>query len=408
MRPRSTRMRSLAVGLCGVLLPSLVSCAQETREIVVWKVGSPNSGDKPAATIPSELRALAARSGLTLRIKSFAAAGFASTFREAVRRNSTPDLLVFNNFGILMGLTTQLEQFEGIAPIPVDPADFIQIRETFDSLLAPARGWVYAYKKSLNYAAATKLALSPPECAPGDFWPDTEKELAIVVTDAATSYLEWNANRIRSMADPERLETTMPADRPEGRQIPMLWERATVAAVKLCGLRGNNQLAMAWTNVSAESRGEIGHTRIVVILRKTGADWKLLVASRDPVTNRDFVNNLRARPALFTSPSRDRNSPAPALLLSPAPMAHPVAPSGERFGIFTWQKSPSRDVETEIAEFAYDNDARMFLVDPIGHVPVQRMSEGALWHTNSLWRWRVWSLSAAGDIAFSESRPLPH
>ena len=100
--------------------------------------------------------------------------------------------------------------------------------------------------------------------------------------------------------------------------------------------------------------------------------------------------------------------PAPALLLSPAPMAYPVAANGERFGIFTWQKSPSRDVVTEIAEFAYDDDARMFLVDPISNVPVQQISEGKLWHTNSIWQWRVWSVSAAGDVAFSESRPLPH
>ena len=401
-------MRSLAIGFCGVLLSTLLSCAQGSREIVVWKVGSPNTGDKPSATIPPELRGLAARSGLTLRIVSFAAAGFASTFREAVKRNSAPDLLAFYNFGVLTGVTTPLEQFEGIDQVPVEAGDFIQIRETFDSLLAPTRGWIFSYKKSRNHAAAKGLALSPPECAPGDLWPSTEKELAGVVTNVATSYLQWNADGIRSVADPERLETTIPAFRPEGRQISMRWEPAAVRAVRLCGLRGNDLLAMAWTNVSAESRGEIGHTRIVVILRKDRSGWKLLVASRDPVTNRDFVNDLRARPTLFLSYSPDRNAPAPALLQSPAAMAYPEAANGERFGIFTWQKSPSRDVVTEIAEFAYDNDARMFLVDPIGNVPVQQISEGKLWHTNSIWQWRVWSVSAGGDVAFSESRPVPH
>jgi hypothetical protein len=228
--------------------------------------------------------------------------------------------------------------------------------------------------------------------------------VAAAVTGIVTAYLQWNANRIRSVADPERLETEIPAYR---RLTSVPWEPAAVRAVTLCGLRGNDQLAMAWTNVSSESLGEIGHTRVVVILRKVGSDWKLLVASRDPVTNRDFVNDLRARPTLFPSPSRDRNAPAPPLLLAPAPMAYPLAADGE-FGIFTWQKSPSRDVATEIAEFAYDNDARMFWVDPMSSVQVQQISEDKLWHTNSIWQWRVWSVSAAGDVAFSESRPLPH
>ena len=219
-------MRALAIGLCGILLPTLLSCAQEPREIVVWKVGSPNTGEKPGTAIPSELRALAARSGLTLRIENFAAAGFAPTFREAVKRNRAPDLLAFYNFGVLTGVTTPLEQFEGIEPVPVEAADFIQIRETFDSLLAPARGWVLGYKKSRNHAAAKELALSPPECAPGDSWPSTEKELAGAVTNVATSYLQWNTNRLRGVADPERLETAIPAYRPASRQISMRWEPA--------------------------------------------------------------------------------------------------------------------------------------------------------------------------------------
>ena len=39
---------------------------------------------------------------------------------------------------------------------------------------------------------------------------------------------------------------------------------------------------------------------------------------------------------------------------------------------------------------------------------IQQILEGKLWHTNSIWQWRVWSVNAAGDVAFSESRPMPH
>jgi len=401
-------VRSPATSLCVVLLSTLLSCTQGSRQIVVWKVGSPNSLDKPAATIPSEFRALAAGSGLTLRIETFAAAGFPATFREAIKRDSTPDLVAFYNFEVMRGVITPLQHFDGIDQVPVEAADFIQIRETFDSLLAPTRGWVFGYKKSRHHAAVKELALSPPQCAAGDSWPGNEKELAAFVTNAVTSYLQWNKTSLQSVADPERLETAIPAYRPESRGIFMRWEPAAVRDVKLCGLRRNDQLAMAWTNVSAESRDEIGHTRVVVILRRDLSGWKLLVASRDPVTNRDFVYDLRARPALFSSSPRAHSVPGPPLLLSPPPMAYPVASNGERFGIFTWQKSPSKDVVAEIAEFAYDNDARIFLVDPITDGPGQQISEDKLWHTNSIWRWRIWSVSGAGDVAFSEIRPLPH
>jgi hypothetical protein len=399
------RSRPLAIGLCGVLLLALLSCGQEPREIVIWKVGSSNTAEKPAATVPPELRALAARSGLTLRIESFPMAGFAATFRAAVKRNSAPDLLAYYNYGVLSGITTPLPQFDSVKPVPVGAMDFIQIRETFDSLLAPTRGWVMAFKHSRNHSAVKALALSPPECAPGDSWQDTDKELASAVTDIVTAYLQWNKDRLRSVADTERLETEIPAYR---RLSAVPWEPAAVHAVKLCGWRGNSRLAMAWTNVSAESQGEIGHTRIVVVLRKDPSGWKLLVASRDPVTNRDFVNDLRIRPRLLLSPSASLIAPAPVVLLSPAPMAYPMTADGKGFGTFSWKEIAERDVVAEIAEFAYDNDARMFLVDPMSSRSVQELSEAKLWHTNSIWQWRVWSLNAAGDIAFSESRPLPH
>jgi hypothetical protein len=396
-----------AVGLCTIPLLRFVSHAQEPQEIVVWKVGSPFVGNMPPATIPPNLRALAARFGFRFRIQSFRAAGFASTFQQAVARNTSPDLVAFDNFGIMIGITTPLGRFDGLAGT-AGAADLISVSGSLDSLLAPGRGWVYAHRKSRNYAAVTKLALATPECVPGDSWPEAQKALGNVVTNVVTAYLEWDAGRVRSFADHDRLETMIPADRPEGLLTPRAFERAKVGMVRLCGLRGGNRLAVAWTNVSTESRSRLGHTPVLVILRKAASNWKLLVASTDPITNRVFVNDLRARPLLFTAAAGNRNIPAPAGLLSPASMVYPAIPSGERFGSFSWQASQSRDVATQFVEFAYDDDARMFLVDPSRGAPVQRISDGRLWHTNSIWRWRVWSITAGGDVSFSESRQLPH
>jgi hypothetical protein len=96
------------------------------------------------------------------------------------------------------------------------------------------------------------------------------------------------------------------------------------------------------------------------------------------------------------------------VLLSPPMMLDPTPAAGERFGDFTWQSSQSLDVVAEIVEFAYENDARMFLTDPADAVSAQRISSGSLWTTRSVWQWRVWSVTNAGDVAFSESRPFPH
>jgi hypothetical protein len=75
--------------------------------------------------------------------------------------------------------------------------------------------------------------------------------------------------------------------------------------------------------------------------------------------------------------------------------------------MFTWRSSRSEDVVAEIAEFAYQGDARLF---------VRRQSSGArtglsageLWTTGGDWNWRVWSMTRSGDITFSETRSFVH
>ncbi len=61
----------------------------------------------------------------------------------------------------------------------------------------------------------------------------------------------------------------------------------------------------------------MGHASLLLVFRKTSSLWRLLVAARDPVA---------------------------------------------RFGSFEWQPSTSEDVVAEIAEFSYNDVARLFLV----------------------------------------------
>ena len=106
------------------------------------------------------------------------------------------------------------------------------------------------------------------------------------------------------------------------------------------------------------------------------------------------------------SPTRQRPTP-PAMLLSPAGRL-PQPLDGGRFGTFTWRASPSKEVVAEIAEFAYHDDARLFLTRPAYLGSDGQISAGQLWTTRSVWTWRIWSITRTGEVVFSDARTFPH
>jgi hypothetical protein len=62
----------------------------------------------------------------------------------------------------------------------------------------------------------------------------------------------------------------------------------------------------------------------------------------------------------------------------------------------------------EIVEFAYQDDARLFLRRPVLSESRGQISAGQLWTTRSTWKWRVWSITRTGDVVFSDARTFPH
>jgi hypothetical protein len=65
-------------------------------------------------------------------------------------------------------------------------------------------------------------------------------------------------------------------------------------------------------------------------------------------------------------------------------------------------------VIAEIAEFAYSDDARLFVVGSGKPETQSQVSAGQLWTTKGDWSWRVWSISSTGDVTFSEARQFRH
>jgi hypothetical protein len=369
--------------------------AQTGTTIKIWKVGSPHTGDTPHTDMPPALAREAGKRGWRLSIDAFPAQGFADRFLAAVGDGSAPDLVVFDNFGIMQGITTRLGTFAGIGQDPFIRNQLVRVTSSFDELLGPARGWTFLFTSSSNHADARELALSTPRCAGAASAERLPADLA--VREVAAAYLTGDSGGVLPHADPERLSG-----------LRRNAEPLTPGGVAVCGGWGNERLAFVTVNATYQSDTTVGHASVLLAFRKVSSQWQLLVAARDPVSNRDFLALL---PTLSKTLAREAAAgpvPAPATLRSPQNGRFPIPAKGARFGDFEWQSSTSEDVVAEIAEFTYQDDARLFLLRPRTPGEVRRVSTGQLWSTKGEWAWRVWSITSSGEIAFSESRTFVH
>ena len=387
--------RTFACGTAFAVLLLATPQAQTGNTIRIWKVGSPHTGDTPSTEMPPALAREAGSRGWRLGIEAFPAQGFAGRFVAAVRDGSAPDLLVFDNFGVMNGIVTELGAFVGIGQDPVTRRQLIQVTSSFDELLGPARGWTFLFTSSANHAVARALALRSPRCA--DATSAQRPPADIAVAEVAAAYLAGDNAGILRHADPDRLAGLRPNREP-----------ATVGGVAVCGGWGNERLAFVTVNASYQAATRIGQASLVLAFRKTSSLWRLVVAARDPVSNGQFVRLL---PALSRVLARDIPAgpvPPPALLRSPQDGRFPVPATGERFGNFEWQSSASEEVVAEIVEFSYHDDARLVLQHEQNARVPQLVSTGQLWSTGGEWAWRVWSITRSGEIAFSEVRTFVH
>lgn len=373
----------------------VTSPAQTGVTIRIWTVGSPHTGETPDTRMPPGLAREAANRGWRLSVEAFPADGFANRFFAAARDGSPPDVVVFDNFGVMDGITVGATTFAGIGQDSATRKQLVHVTDSFDELLGPARGWTFLFTASANHAAARALALRTPRCAPGSSTAKLSAELAAVIPEVATAYLTNDPGGILSLADPERLSTVRPTT-----------ERVNVDQVAVCGGWGNERLAFVTVNASYQA-DRIGHAALLLAFRRTSSAWQLLVAARDPVSNRDFVRRLPVLDRALAADSAAGPVPEPATLISPEDGRYPTPEMGQRFGHFKWQSSAAESVVAEIAEFAYKNDARLFLL-PAPRPGAPRQLPESLWTTGGEWGWRVWSITRSGEVAFSQVRTFVH
>ena len=378
--------------------------------IRVWTVGSPHTNALPPAVVPAELQRKAQSLGYTIEVETFKAIGFADRFRQALQEHNEPEVLTFDNYGIVWGIKTPLGSFEGVGLDPRVASSLVLVHEALASL--QKRGWVMLLRSAVNYEAAKILSVQPPVCdpqaGPTADSPDVEPELrqaqhkAVFFTRA---YLACDLAALSISSDESRL----------GRECFLPESDVQVETVKACRVSGNRNLAFVplVSNFSAQLRGsvaiqglvhgmELGQKSILAVLRNQSGVWRLLAITDDP------VNTVLRRP--LTTQSVDRSlddgqtigiTPEPARLLAPEGVQLPrTAPYVD----LNWQPSPSTEVVGQVAEFMWGKD-RNFGLTRLFFLPAResKLSSGYLMNAGST-VWRVWSITKSGDVVFSEQR----
>ena len=375
------------------LLAATARAQQASNVLAVWKVGSPYRTDAPENSVSPGLQQLAERMGLQIQMHVFPAQGFAQQFFTAFATHQEPDILAIENMGVMSGIRTSLGEFPALTASPVVRDSLIDVSVALQEIESPRGGWEYLLSTSANYKAARLLALRPPECTSTSSVASDVEHLSSHLVD---QFLE-NPQSVKSEQDPQGVSVTV------GLQ-PSLKPLDT----KICGAWGNNHLTFVSASTNFESKNYIGQVRTLLVLRREEADWKLIVASTDPISTGRFLNVVPALGSRLTGAWTTGMHPQPAQLFSPNDGSRPAPPPGERFGDFVWQPSICGGVVAEIAEFSSPQDPRLVLrLGPVS-ATTDHVSSGDIWSNGSLWKWRIWSIDSSGAIAFSESREFPN
>jgi hypothetical protein len=396
-------MRIVVTSLLVAIALGSPAAMQDGGDVLrIWKVGSPFEDRIPRTAVPGYLSDAAARAGLRVVVEAFPGRAFPAAWAEATARGALPDLLVVNHSGQIAGAVLPKGRIAGVAEDPDARRHFIRLDGIYHELISVGGGVVYLHDASPRHGVLRASILEPRTCA-GLTAADGETTARAVTL--ATAYLAQNDEVLQAASDPDRLVTA----RPRPGSVDVITAHA-------CLSWSIPRLALVQVATTFAAETAIGHAQVLVVLRRRGADWMLLAAARDTISNVSFVRQaigtlstdpLAVAPLRPDAPGAGEPLLA-ATLTAPADGRFPFPPFLQESGAFEWTSSPSPEVVAEVVEFAGRDDARLVLarrglLDLTGSLSARE----APW-TNDDWRWRVWSLTADGDVVFSETRTFHH
>lgn len=379
--------------------------------IRIWTVGSPHTNALPAAIVPPDLLQRAESLGYTIQIEAFRPDTFAGHFHQALQTRNEPEILTFDNYGVLTGMQTQLGWFQGIDWDRRTASSLARVHETMSSL-QPHGAWIMLVPSAINYEKARALAMRPPECHPRSGAPANSPSLEPTLRDAR----EKAVLATRAYLDCDR--STLAAASDKSRMVQQCFKPQSdtkTESVKACSVSGNHKLAfvsLAGTfsatvrdprALNSSNPGmNLGQQSILAVLTNQGGTWRLLAITHDrmntvlrrPISSPTFANLLDHGPATGITP-------APARLVTPNGV-YPAPQYGQRFGDFIWEPSQSTDVIGQVVEFMWRKDTdwgltRLFFLQPSEN----KISSGLLMDAGTN-LWRVWTISRSGEVVFSD------
>lgn len=379
--------------------------------IRIWIVGSPHSGALPPPVVPPELKQRSERLGYTIEVESFRASGFAAIFRQALQDHTEPEILTFDNFGVIIGIRTRLGWFEGIDSDRQVAPSLAMVHETMTSL--QSRGWVMLVRSAANYEAARTLSMQPPDCAVPETIDPALLQAQEKAVSATRAYLACDRSTLAEISDESRLL----------QQCMLPHSDAKVESVKVCKISGNDKLGFfslkggfsaethdANTIFQVRHGGDLGQHSILAVLRNQSGTWRLLAITHDPLNtwaetplttaNTSFVK-------LLDHGESTGITPEPVRPLTPDGV-YPRPQRGERFGDFIWEPSQGTDVIGQVVEFTWGKGTNWGLTRLI-FLPARenKVSSGYLM-SGGIQTWRVWTVTKSGDVAFSEQHSFVH
>lgn len=423
--------RSLRIIICilltlllhaGSILPvesarATATSKPSSKVIRIWIVGSAHTNALPPAVVPPELRQRAESLGYTIEVEAFVPSGFATHFHQALQTHNEPEILSFDNYGVLSGIRTRLGWFQGIDWDRRTASSLALVHETMTSL--QPLGWVMLVRSAVNYEAARALSMRPPECDarsgratnPSTIAPGLREaqEKAVLATRA---YIDCDRSALAAISDESHL----------GQQCFQPLSDTKVESVKVCGVSGNDKLAFVslvsgFSAVVRDPRAlvpskqgmDLGQKSILAVLRNQSGTWRLLAITHDP------VNTLvRSR---FTTAGTLANlldhGPTAGITIEPARLltpngVYPAAQNGQRYGDLIWEPSTSTDVIGQVAEFVWGKDTNWGLTR-LFFLPASenKLSIGKLMSGGPT-AWRVWSINKSGEVVFSVQHSFKH
>ena len=386
--------------------------------IHVWNISSPYRAEIPKG-VPLDIQNRAKALGYTVELTNFLADGFEGKFAQAFREHNEPEILTFDNLGILIGLNgPSMPHIEGILNENGVASSIILEQDTLVSL--QPRGWVLLLHSAANYEAAKALAMQPEVCSQqfgGKAAANPDLQGASDFAVAATrAYVGCDTTSLTSMSDSQKLSTK--CLHPD--------ETSQVDQVETCSISGNENLAFAFVGSSFSAQApapraftpfktwfpnaQLGHQTLMTIVRKEGGKWRLLAISGIPVTHLQETKLQVTHIANLLVNNSGESVPTPAQVTTPDG-TYPKR-QGNQFGDLTWKPSTDPDVVAEVAEFVLvaprrqpdgslpaDEPTRYLFVNPTAG----RISTGMLFG-GGRFSWRVWSINKTGGISFSDPR----